>query len=135
MPTESISGLDGGLWIGSDKVAECKDLTLTINHTPQDATSADSLGFEESVGGLRNWQVAGSFNLVVGDTAGFQVLEAAILAGTPVATVKARSSVSGKNYSGSVMVTQAQLNLFDLRNPQAVKWTLKGNGVLTPAPS
>jgi predicted secreted protein len=135
MPTESISGLDGGLYIDSDKVAECKDLTLTINHTPQDATSADSAGFEESIGGLRNWQVAGSFNLIVGDADGFQVLETALLGGTSVASVKARSTATGKNYTGSVMVTQAQLNLFDLRNPQAVRWTLKGNGVLEEASS
>ena len=135
MPTESISGLDGGLYIGSDKIAECKDMTLTINHTPQDATSADSAGFEESVGGLRNWQISGGFNLIVGDTTGYEVLETAILTGIAVASVKARSSVSGKNYSGSVMVTQAQLNLFDLRNPQGVKWTLKGTGVLGEAAS
>lgn len=135
MVTSAISGLDGGLYIGSDKILECKDMTLTINHTPQEATSADSAGFEESVGGLRNWQISGSFNLIVGDTTGYEALETAILTGVAVASVKARSSATGKNYSGSVMVTQAQLNLFDLRNSQAVRWTLKGTGVLAEAAS
>lgn len=134
MVTQSVSGILGGLYISTTKVAECQDMTITINRGTQDASNADGDGWEECVGGMGNWQVQGSFNLIVGD-AKYLVLQTALLAGTTVASVKGRSTATGYNWAGTVLPTQAQLQLFSLKNPQGVKWTLKGTGAITPSAS
>jgi predicted secreted protein len=136
MTTSAVSGASGGLYISANKVAEATNLRLTIDGKEIDVTSVDSAGWTEIIGGRRSWQVSGDFNLIVGDTNGFIALQTALLAGTTVATVKARSTAAGYNWSGTVLVTQANL---DLANPgdkqQTVSWTLKGTGAITPAAS
>lgn len=134
MTTQAVSGILGGLYISTTKVAECQDMTLTINRGTQDASNADGAGWEECVGGMGSWTVSGSFNLIVGD-AEYLALQTALLAGTTVASVKGRSAAAGYNWAGTVLPTQAQLQLFSLKNSQGVKWTLKGTGAITPAAS
>lgn len=135
MSTSAISGLSGGLYIGANKVAEITNGKLVNNRKTMDATSGDSAGWDECIAGRGNWQINADFNLIVGDTNGFLALQAAIMAGSAVANVKMRSTSSGYNWSGSVIVTQQQMTLFDLNNPQKVSWTLQGTGALTPAAS
>lgn len=135
MTTSAVSGLSGGLYISTNKVAEITNLKLVINGKTMDATSGDSSGWDEAIAGRKSWQVTGDFNLIVGDTNGFLALQAALIAGSVVASVKARSAAAGYNWSGSVLITQQQMTLFDLSNPQKVSWTLQGTGALTPAAS
>ena len=129
MTTQAVSGLAGGLYIGDKKVAECDNLTLTWDMNTQDATNADGGGWEEFVAGTRNWQISGGFNLVVGDANGFQALQNGLFEPGSI-EVRAKSTDAGPSWSGKVLVTQGQFNLFDLRNPQKVRWTLKGTGPL-----
>ena len=57
------------------------------------ATSGDSAGWDEAIAGRKNWQINADFNLIVGDTTGFLALQAALIAGTAVPSVKMRSTV------------------------------------------
>jgi hypothetical protein len=134
MTTSAVTGLSGGLYIGSVKIAECLDATLTIDQSTQDATNADGAGWEECVAGTRKWDVKGGFNLVTSD-AGFGSLQASLLGGTTIASFKSRSTSTGVNWSGTVLVTQGQFKLFDLKNPQKVSWTLKGTGACASSSS
>jgi predicted secreted protein len=135
MVTSAVSGVSGSLYVGANKVAECSNLKLKINGKEIDVTSVDSAGWDEFIAGRKSWDVTGDFNLVVGDTNGYLALQTALLAGTKP-TITARSASTGYNWSGTVLVTSADLAL---ANPgdkqQTVSWTLKGSGALTPAAS
>ena len=135
MTTQAVSGLSGGLYIGANKVAEITNGKLVVNGKTMDCTSGDSAGWDECIMGRRNWQINADFNLIVGDTNGFLALQAAMFAGNSVASVKMRSTAAGYNWSGTVLITQEQLTLFDLNNPQKVSWTLQGTSAITPAAS
>ena len=135
MTTSAVSGLSGGLYIGANKVAEITNGKLVINGKTMDCTSGDSAGWDECIAGRKNWQINADFNLIVGDTNGFLALQTALIGGSVVAGVKMRSTASGYNWSGSVLITQQQMTLFDLNNPQKVSWTLQGTSAPTPAAS
>ncbi|OPX80434.1 MAG: hypothetical protein A4E45_00054 [Methanosaeta sp. PtaB.Bin039] len=136
MTTSAVSGMSGGLYIGANKVAEGMNLRLTIDGKEIDVSNVDGSGWAEFLGGRRSWQVTGDFNLITGDTNGFVALQTALLAGTTVASLKCRSAAAGYNWSGTVLVTQAQLDLVSPGDKQqTVSWTLRGTGAITPAGS
>lgn len=136
MATSAVSGMSGGLYIGANKVAEGTGLRLTIDGKEIDVSNVDGDGWTELIGGRRSWQVTGDFNLITGDTNGFIALQTALLAGSALANLKVRSKSDGYNWSGTVLVTQAQLDLVSPGDKQqTVSWTLKGTGALIPAAS
>ena len=134
MTTSAVSGLSGGIYLGANKIMEIRNGSAKINRGTLDASNGDGGGWEECIGGLGSWTVDGEFNLIVTDTNGFLAIQTAILAGTSL-SMKARSTASGYNWAGTVFPTLQQLQLFDLKNPQTVKFSFKGTGAITPAAS
>ena len=61
MPVEADGQLNGtelGVYIGSDLVAYSTNATININHTTRSTSSKESGGWEESMEGMRSWDVS-----------------------------------------------------------------------------
>tara|TARA_R110002124_G_C8805405_1_gene502760 strand:- start:258 stop:713 length:456 start_codon:yes stop_codon:yes gene_type:complete len=61
MPVEADGQLNGtelGVYIGSDLVAYSTNATININHATRSTSSKESGGWEESMEGMRSWDVS-----------------------------------------------------------------------------
>jgi predicted secreted protein len=132
MATSAV-GLTWGFYIGANKVAEVTDVRMTINGRTLDASSIDSAGWEECIAGLRSGQFQVNGMLIVGDTNGFIAIQSALFGGASL-TGKLKSSTGGYNWTATVFITQGTVSA-DLTKPQAINWTMKTSGAVTPAAS
>jgi len=80
----AIAGYGGGVYIGTNKVAEIKNWSLDMAADDLDTTSFDSEGWKENMQGLKEWSGSFEGNFAPDDTQGQAALINAWLNGTPV---------------------------------------------------
>ena len=140
MATSALQGYKGLMLTSSSAggsvtaIAELRDYTLSIEHTPIDATSHDSSGSREKIGGIDSW--SGSAELLhVQGNATHQNLQDRITGKEKIEfEFHPTGSSSDGNYQGSGFVTG-----YDLGSPNEdalnASVTFEGTGTLTRSTS
>jgi predicted secreted protein len=127
-----FNGTDLLVYVGNVPVAHALSHTLTVNVDLPDATTKDSLGWEDHIRGARNWEVSGDGLLDFAASYGAEQIFTSINGRTDI-TVKFGLQ-SGRNYTGTCSVESLEMSA-DAEQPAAYSFTFKGKGVLTSAAS
>jgi len=98
----AITGKDGSVYIGANKVAEISSWSLDLGADDIEITSFDSQGWKEYLAGLKEWSGSFEGNFVPTDTNGQQALINAWLNSTSV-SLELRIDAT-KKFAGSAFV-------------------------------
>jgi len=58
MANGQLNGTDLGVYVGGTLVAYSTNATINMSHSPRTTTNKESNGWDESMEGLRNWDVS-----------------------------------------------------------------------------
>jgi len=107
MATTGIpNGTSFGLYVGGTLIAKGTSHSFSTSMETRDATTKDSLGWSESLEGLRAWEVSGDFMLAQDAAYGIDDLNAVIVA-RAVVTLRFSTETSGDNYwNGDAFMTE-----------------------------
>lgn len=109
------------------------DGKITVDGKTRDVTCKDTDGWDAFLPGNLNWSIEGGFLYSVDAAYSFEELLAVMIAGAAV-TVKYGSSNAGDNtWSGSGIVTKADLSASGVGENTQGSVSIQGTGVLTPA--
>ncbi|RLB94227.1 MAG: hypothetical protein DRH26_01760 [Deltaproteobacteria bacterium] len=134
--TSAIPGFDGQIYISTDggsnysKIAEIRDMTLTVENEIIDATSHDSGGWREYIAGLKNWKLSGG-NLYIAADAGQVKAFTALTGDTKVRVQFNPKDTTGLDqYWGDAYVNSQELNA---PNDDAadMSYEITGTGAIT----
>ena len=132
MTTGVINGTLIGIYSGGTLIAKSTSCTLSITHSTRNSSSKDSGGWEEALGGMRAWTMAGDFLDAEDASYRFDDLFALIGSRAPV-TLKMSSEVSGdKYYTGSAILTSLDREA-PMEENVSGSYSFKGTGALTEA--
>jgi predicted secreted protein len=130
--TNVINGTLLGVYVGGTLIAKSTSCTLSITHSTRNSSNKDSGGWEEALGGMRAWTIAGDF--LDAEDAAYRFDDLFALIGSRAsATLKMSSEVSGdKYYTGSAILTQLDRE-GPLEDNVSGSYSFKGTGALTEA--
>ncbi len=98
----ALTGKDGSVYLGANKVAEIENWSLDLEADDVETTSFDSDGWKEYLAGLKGWSGSFEGNYKSDDTNGQKAILAAWLAGTALSAVfKVTDSIT---FSGDILV-------------------------------
>ena len=131
----AIAGAKGSIKVGATPsvVTDMNSWKLTIKNNLEDTTSFDDNGWESSQATVKAWEgsIEGSWNM--DDTTGQKALQAALIAGTPIAmelfTDKADIAAA---YEGNALIESLEVDT-SVKGIIKVSIKFKGTGALTPA--
>jgi predicted secreted protein len=92
-----MNGTNVGIYVGGSKVAHCTSASISISHSPREATSKDSGGWSDVLEGLREWSAEGEAFFDLAAAYGFTDLEGVMSARTQV-TLRWSTETSGEEY-------------------------------------
>lgn len=133
--SQATPGFRGGFYVRtgtvSNKVAEVRDSTITIEQEVLDATSFDSNGWVQNIGGLKSWEVEAEALYRDNDTNGQTALYAALVNGTSASVILyPKDSTSAIGYSGSVIVTSFEVGV-PVDDVVPITLSMTGTGALS----
>lgn len=97
-----VTGKDGGVYIGANKIAELSNWSLDMGADDVDVTSFDSEGWKEFLAGLKEWSGSAEGNFDPTDTDGQKAILNAWLNGETVTLdLKVNSTIT---FSGDALV-------------------------------
>jgi predicted secreted protein len=133
--SSSISGKNGAVMLGTNKVAEISDWTMDFDVDNVDVTSFDSAGWKEFLNTLVAWSGKLEGNAVPGDTTGQQaIFMAATNGASGAATLAAvfKMTTTVPTITGTILVKKVS---YDVPVADKVKFSVdyQGTGTLTPA--
>lgn len=130
--TNVFNGTLIGVYVGGTLIAKSTSCSLDIQHSTRNSSSKDSGGWEEALGGSRNWTVSGDFLDAEDAAYRFDDLFALIGSRAPV-TLKVSSEVSGdKYYTGSAILTSLSKEC-PMEDNVSGAYSFKGTGALSEA--
>ena len=95
---------------GLKPIAHCTSASLSMNMDLRDSTTKSSLGFSESLGGLRSWELSGdAFVDIVEDTSESDILEL-FTEWKERAAVLVSFGAAGISYTGSAFITSISID-------------------------
>lgn len=86
-----------GIYVGGTKIAHTTSASVSISHSPREATSKDSGGWSDVLEGLREWSMEGEAFFDLAAAYGYTDLEGVMSARTLV-TVRWSSETSSEEY-------------------------------------
>lgn len=124
----AITGVGGGVYVGSTKVAEIANWSLDMEADDIDTTNFDSNGWKELMQGLKEWSGSFEGNFKPDDTNGQAALINAWLSGNSV-TLDLRVNTAVK-FAGSAFIKPS----IETPNDDKVSFSCdyQGTGALTP---
>ncbi len=108
--------------------AKAQDVDFEAEADEIEITNRSSAGWAEYISGIKKWKM-GAVSLWVPDDVAFELIEAAYIAGSPIA-VKMLVLVSGHGWSGSAIVTKIG-RAEPLKGALTVTADFRGTGALT----
>jgi len=129
-----INATDIAIWFNetltpTGAVGYSTNATLTVTTEAINATSKDDAGWERSLGGLRNWEIA--VEALADYTAGENVETFFDAIANRTSTARVIFNVGGTaTYYGEVLVTSFDLS-GEMETVATLSVTLKGSGALT----
>lgn len=98
----AITGKDGGVYLGANKIAELSSFSLDLGADEIDTTSFDSQNWKDFLAGLKEWSGSIEGNLKMDDANGQKALFQAWLSGTALAfDFKVNDAIT---FSGSAFI-------------------------------
>lgn len=122
------------IWVGATPVALAHqtDASLSVNHQVRDISSKDSAGWEESLEGMRNWEMSGqaywAFDAAAGANA--NAMQDLALNRTTVAVQFGTGVTGDPKYSGTAYLTNWEGSGPGQEDNGSYSYTLKGTGAL-----
>lgn len=134
MPTRAIAGFRGKLYavVAANRtaIAEITEATLNVEQEEIEATSFDSGGWVENVGGMKSWSVDAEANLVPGETTQTDLFDALVSGETVTIELYPNDGPSAEGYSGSAIVTSFEVGV-PTDDKVTLSLSLTGTGALT----
>ncbi len=124
----AISGKSGGVYIGTNKIAEISTWSLDCEADDVDVTNFDSNGWKEFIAGLKEWSGSFEGNFNPEDTTGQVALINAWINGTTV-NLELHFDAT-KKMAGSALVKPSFEVPVD--DKQSISFDFRGTGPLTP---
>lgn len=122
-----VTGKDGGVFIGANKIAELSNWSLDMGADDVDVTSFDSEGWKEFLAGLKEWSGSAEGNFDPTDINGQKAILNAWLNGETVALdLKVNSTIK---FSGSALVKPSIETPVD--DKVSFSFDFQGTGALT----
>jgi predicted secreted protein len=124
----AISGLGGGVYAGTNKVAEIKDWKLDIDADTLDTSTFDGNGWKTFIAGQRGWSGSFGGQWKMSDVTGQKAWQDAMLAGT---TLVVKLDVNGtNNYTGTAFIKKQSVST-PSNAVVDINFDFQGNGALT----
>lgn len=129
----ATAGKTASLWVGSPlaKVAEVKDVSLSVNGKTIDITNFDSGEWEEFINSTKGWSLSVNANFKATDPSQVAIMNNILNASQGVYAIEYRlTSAAAPKFAGNVVTESYSVSapVGDVINLQA---TLKGSGELT----
>jgi len=126
-------GKTASLWVGNPlkKVAEVKDVSLSVNGKTIDITNFDSGEWEEFINSTKGWSLSVNANFKATDPSQVAIMNNILNASQGVYAIEYRlTSAAAPKFAGNVVTESYSVSapVGDVINLQA---TLKGSGALT----
>tara|TARA_S200002703_G_C3621254_1_gene190787 strand:+ start:58 stop:459 length:402 start_codon:yes stop_codon:yes gene_type:complete len=90
-------------------LAHCTSASISMNMDLRDKTSKSSLGFSESLGGLRSWELSGDAFVEIGSITGADI-EELWTTWESRAVVAVKFGASGMEYTGNALITSISID-------------------------
>jgi len=116
MATQAIPGFKGALYVSSDdgmtetKIAEVRDVTLSISTEELEATSFDSNGWMEFVPGMKEWELEMEGIYVAADAGQGKLYDALVNGTVLLVRFFPKDETSENGYEGSGFITSWEIN-------------------------
>jgi predicted secreted protein len=129
----ATAGKTASLWVGDPlaKVAEVKDVSLSVNGKTIDITNFDSGEWEEFINSTKGWSLSVNANFKATDPSQVAIMNNILNASQGVYAIEYRlTSAAAPKFAGNVVTESYSVSapVGDVINLQA---TLKGSGELT----
>lgn len=122
-----MSGKDGSVSVGGNRVAELSNWSLDLGADDIDVTTFDSAGWKEFLQGLKEWSGSAEGNFNLSDTNGQRAIYNAWVSGTPL-DVTFQTAAAGTAFQGQVL---PKLNIeTPVDDKASVSFDFKGTGPL-----
>ena len=125
----ALTGKDGGVYIGTNKVAELSNWSLDLGADTPETTNFDSAGWKQFIAGLKEWSGSAEGNWKMGDTSGQKAIQDAWLNGVAL-NLEFRLNATNK-YVGSALVTSIGVET-PVDDKISISIEFQGTGALTP---
>jgi len=90
-------------------LAHCTSASISMNMDLRDKTSKSSGGYQESLGGLRSWELSGDAFVEIGSIAGADI-EELWTTWEARAKVAVKFGASGMEYTGDALITSISID-------------------------
>jgi hypothetical protein len=127
--TGVINGTLVGIYVGGTLIAKSTSCSIELGMSPRNTTSKDSGGWEEALGGLRNWKLSGDFLDAEDAAYRFDDLFALIASRTPV-TIKMSTEVTGDKYYQGTALLDSLSREAPMEENVSGAYSFKGSGAL-----
>ena len=125
----ALTGKDGGVYSGANKVAELSNWSLDLGADTPETTNFDSNGWKEYIAGLKEWSGSAEGNWKMSDTNGQKAIQDAWRNGTTL-NLEFRVNPTNK-YAGSVLITSIGIET-PVDDKVTVSFEFQGTAALTP---
>ncbi len=103
-----LNATDVTFTVGGVAVTHCTSASLSVNIDLRDATTKDSGGWSDSLGGLKSWEISGdAFVEISGSGAGQSDMFATLIGGAAAAVV---FNVGADVYTGNAFITSLSID-------------------------
>ena len=115
------------------KIAHATDASVSLSHAVRDASTKDSLGWQDNLEGQKSWTASVDGNLAFDATYGVTDLETAFMNRTTV-TIVFSTEVTGDTYwSGSAYIDNMDLDSSGVEGNATYSISFTGTGAITSA--
>jgi|TARA_Y100000310_G_C20339898_1_gene649280 predicted secreted protein len=104
--TGVVNGTSIGIYVGGTKIAKATSGSVSVSHSPRDATSKDSSAWSESLEGLREWSMDVEGLFAFDAAYGIVDLEGVLTARTAVTVRFSTESSSDEYFEGTAICTE-----------------------------
>ena len=127
--TGVVNGTNIGIYIGGTKVAKATSGSISVTHSPRDATSKDSSGWSESLEGLREWSIEGEGLFAFDASYGYVDLEGVLTARTAVTVRFSTESSTDEYHEGTAIMTDLSADT-STEESATYSFSFQGTGAL-----